>query len=243
MANLYKTLLRHTLFREDGSLVSLEKNYDAIGRLLRGRQVTGILDAGASTGRISMRYLRMFPKAHVYAFEPQPLYRQELTMLAQSNPRFHPFFTALSDVSGTLDLHVTKSPGTTSFFRPTAHMRSLYPEETIPSAVERVEVTTIDDWAAERGNPKIQLMKFDIQGAELKALHGAERTLRDAMRLVYIEISFNSLYEGGALFGEIDMCLRDSGFVLYNFFKPRSDAQGMLIQAEAIYLHEERLRA
>lgn len=242
MANWHKTLLRHTWFRGEGSLVSLEKNYDVIGRLLRGRQVTGILDAGASTGRISQRYLRMFPHAHVYAFEPQPLYRQGLTALAQSNPRFHPFFVALSDVSGTLDLHVTKSPGTTSFFRPTAHMRSLYPEETTPAAVERVEVTTIDDWAAERRHPKIQLMKFDIQGAELKALHGAERTLRDAMLLVYIEISFNALYEGGALFGEIDMCLRDSGFVLYNFCKPRSDAKGMLIQAEAVYVHGERLR-
>ena len=242
MTNLHKMLLRNTLFRKDGSLVSLEKNYGVIDGLMRGQQVTGILDAGASTGRISKRYLRMFPDAHVYAFEPQPLYRQVLTMGAQSNPRFHPFFVALSDVSGTIDLHITKSPGTTSFFRPTKHMRSLYPEETTIAAVERVEMITIDNWAETNGHPKIQLMKFDIQGAELKALHGAKRILRDITLLVYIEISFNSLYEGGALFGEIDMCLREAGYVLYNFYKPRSDTKGMLIQADAIYVHGERLR-
>lgn len=185
--------------------------------------------------------MRIFPKAHVYAFEPQPLYRECLESMAQSNIQFHPYFIALSDTVGTLDLHVTKSPGSTSLFKPTTHMRSLYPEETVADKVERVDVTTIDDWAAANGNPDIQLMKFDIQGAELKALLGATRTLRASTLLIYTEILFNSLYEGGALFSELDSCLRESGFMLYNFFKPRSDSKGMLIQANAIYVHEKRL--
>ena len=241
MPNLFKSLLRQTVFQRYGSLVSLDKNYDAIARLLRGRSVTGILDAGASTGRISSRYLRMFPEAHAYAFEPQPVYRQQLTSLARTNSRFHPFFVALSDAVGALDLHITHSPGSTSLFKPSARMRSLYPAETVAENVERVPVTTIDTWAEEQGNPEIQLMKFDIQGAELRALRGATRTLRTSTLLVYTEILFNSLYEGGALFSELDLCLRESNFVLYNFFKPRSDSGGMLIQANAIYVHEQRL--
>lgn len=241
MTNLYKLLLRHTVFRKYGSLVSLDKNYDAVARLLRCHAVKGILDAGASTGRISERYMRIFPDAHVYAFEPQPLYRETLESLAQSNTQFHPFFIALSDTVGTLDLHITKSPGSTSLFKPTTHMCSLYPEETVADKVERVEVSTIDDWAAANGNPEIQLMKFDIQGAELKALRGATRTLRASTLLVYTEISFNGLYEGGALFSELDLCLRESGFMLYNFFKPRSDSKGMLIQTNAIYVREKCL--
>jgi len=220
----------------------LDKNYTAIERLLRGRRITGILDAGASNGRISKRYMRMFPEAQVFAFEPQPLYRSSLQRIAQENPRFHPYFAALSDARGTMDLHITRSPGTTSLFRPESRMQALYPSETVPVTTEKVEVLTIDVWADDHGRPEIQLMKFDIQGAELKALKGGTRTLRGSTLLVYTEVFFNSLYQGGAVFGEIDHCLRDFGFVLYNIFKPRSDKNGMLIQADAIYIHAERLR-
>ena len=241
MPNLLKSLVRHTLFRKSGSLVCFDKNYAAIGRLLRGHRVTGILDAGASNGRLSRRFLQMFPEAHVFAFEPQSLYRQTLQRFAQEDPRFHPQFAALSDTAGTADLKVTCSPGTTSLFVPEQRMKTLYPKETVATAVEKVEVVTIDDWAIHNGDPPIQLMKFDIQGGELKATRGASRVLGTSTLLVYTEIFFNRLYEGGSIYSEIDLCLREYGFVLHDIFKPRSDRNDVLVQADAIFVHGERL--
>ncbi|MCZ6732848.1 MAG: FkbM family methyltransferase [Gammaproteobacteria bacterium] len=241
MANLLKSLVRHTLFRKSGSLVCFDKNYAAIGRLLRGHRVTGMLDAGASNGRLSRRFLRMFPEAQVFAFEPQPLYRQTLERFAQEDTRFHPQFVALSDTVGTADLKVTQSPGTTSLFLPEQRMKTLYPKETVATGVEKVEVVTVDDWATHNGDPAVQLMKFDIQGGELKAMQGASRVLQTSTLLVYTEIFFNPLYEGGAIYSQIDLCLRESGFLLHNIFKPKSDRNDVLVQADAIFVHAERL--
>jgi FkbM family methyltransferase len=242
MTNLLKVLVRHTLFRKGGNLVCFDKHYDAIGRLLSGHQVTGILDAGASNGRISKRFLKMFPEAQVFAFEPQPLYREILENFAKEAPRFHPQFAALSDKTGTVDLHLTHSPGTVSIFEPDPRMKALYPEETVAKGVQRVEAVSLDEWAMHHGDPHLQLLKFDIQGGELKALEGASRMLQTSTLLVYTEVFFNSLYLGGAIYSQIDLCLRRYGFVLYNFFKPKSDQNQMLTQADAIYVHATRLR-
>lgn len=240
MANILKLLAKNTVFKKDGNLVSLEKNYDAIGRLLGRHKVSSILDAGASHARISKRFMRMFPQAHVYAFEPQPLYKDRLIALANAEPRFHPYFSALSNQSGKMKLHITQSPGTTSLFTPDKRMKALYPEQTVVKETVEVDVVTIDEWASAENVSQIQFMKFDIQGGELNALRGASRILQSTL-LIYIEVFFNPLYEGGAIFGEIDMCLRENGFALYNLFKPRSDGNGMLIQADAIYVQSGKI--
>jgi len=65
--------------------------------------------------------------------------------------------------------------------------------------------------------------------------------LRTTTLAVYTEVFFNALYTGGALWSEIDLLLRESGFVLYTLLKPRADRQGTLIQANAVYAHAGRL--
>ncbi len=242
MANLFKLLLRHTLFAKSGSLVALEDPYTVIANLLRGHQVRGLLDAGASNGRISRRLLRLFPDAQAYAFEPNPLYEEMLKQYAREDPRFHPQFLALSDEEADIRLLVMKSPGTTSMFVPSKRLKAMYPKETDITSVETIKAVTIDSWVEHNDNPDIQLMKFDIQGAELRALRGATRVLQTSTLLVYTEVFLNPLYDGGAIFSEIDLCLRDSGFLFYTILKPRCDKSGLMIQGNAIFVHAERLR-
>lgn len=98
-----------------------------------------------------------------------------------------------------------------------------------------MEAVRLDDWSAAQGNPLIQLMKFDIQAAELSALRGAERLLAGPVLLIYTEVFFNAWYEQGALFSQIDQHLRGSGFALYNLFNIRSDDRGLLLWASAIF--------
>ncbi|UCE49370.1 MAG: FkbM family methyltransferase, partial [Phycisphaerales bacterium] len=91
------------------------------------------------------------------------------------------------------------------------------------------------------GDLSIELIKLDIQGAELKALRGAARMLEDSTLIVYTEICFNPLYEGGALYGEIDLLLRDYGFGLYDIYKPKCDSRGLIMWANAIFVNLKRL--
>jgi FkbM family methyltransferase len=210
-------------------------------RLLRGHKVTGIIDAGASNGRISRELLRRFPAARVYAFEPNPLYKDTLQQYARQESRFQPQFLALSDRNEVADLHVTASPGNTSLFIPGERLKKTYPQGTSVTSVEKVNVFTIDEWVKHHGDTPIHLMKFDIQGGELRALRGAAHVLQTSTLLIYTEILFNSLYDGGAIYSEIDLYLRECGFVLYDIFKPKYNPEGLLMWGNAVFLHAGRL--
>ena len=241
MSNRFSSFIKKKLLGKNKNLVSLDKPYEVIPRILKGCQVTGIIDAGASDGRISKRLLRKFPEAHVYAFEPNPYYAETLQQYAKKNPRFHPQFVALSDHKGIADLHVTASPGSTSLFAPGKQLKEVYPEGTSVRSLEKVEVVTIDEWAKLNGSPAIQLMKFDIQAGELRALRGAVSALQHSTLLVYTEILFNPLYDDGAIYSEIDLFLRQYGFVLYDMFKPKYGPNGLIMWGNAIFLKVHRL--
>ena len=120
-------------------------------------------------------------------------------------------------------------------------MRDSFHEAVTVEDRREVEITTIDDWVRSHGKPSLELLKFDIQGAELKALRGATRTLQESTLLIYTEVWFNPGYEAGALFSEIDSFLRSSGFVLYDLYKPKHDRRGTIIWGNAIFVHASRL--
>jgi len=107
--------------------------------------------------------------------------------------------------------------------------------------LEKVKVVTIDDWAKRNGDIAIQVMKFDIQGNELRALRGAARVLQYSTLLVYTEIWFNCPYEGGAVYTEIDMFFREHGFVLYDIYKPKYNKNRLIMWANAIFVNNQRL--
>ena len=241
MANKFGSFLKKRLFGKNRNLVSFDEPFEVMPRLLKGHKVTGIIDAGASNGRISKRLLRRFPEARTYAFEPNSLYAETLKQSAKDDPRFHPQFLALSDNEGEATLHVTESPGNTSLFAPGKRLEEITPEGASVKRDEKVELVTIDNWAKRNGDLAIELMKFDIQGGELKALRGAIHTLQSSTLIVYAEISFNPLYEGGALYSEIDLFLREYGFGLYDMYKPKYGPNGLVMWANAIFVNLQRL--
>jgi FkbM family methyltransferase len=241
MSNRLSSFIKKKLLGKNKNLVSLDDPYRVMAYFLKGTEVTGIIDAGASNGRISKRLLRKFPKAHVYGFEPNTLYAETLQQYAKEEARFHPQFMALSDHEGTADLHTTVSPGSTSLFTPGERLKKVDPHGVLLKSSEKVQVVTIDHWSERNGNPEIQLMKFDIQGGELRAFRGAARILQNSTFLIYTEILFNSLYKEGSIFCEIDLFLRKYGFVLHDIYKPKYDPKGLLLWGNAIYLHSERL--
>lgn len=242
MAKWLKRLVRRSLLRREQNLQALDDVYEVLGRLLDGREVTGILDAGASDGRVTRKLLRCFPQATAYCFEPNvPQYGEAWRAYAAEEPRARVAHLALADEAGELELHVAQGVGSTSLFRPRTRYLDMYPGQTAVERVEKVPVVRLDDWLDENGAPPIQLMKFDIQAAELKAMKGAEQTIRNQVLAIYTEIFFNPMYEGGAIYSEIDLFLRGCGFSLYNLYKPRADRGGMLEQGNAIFVKAETL--
>lgn len=241
MSNQFSSYIKKKMLGINQNIVSLNEPYEVMKRLLRDHEVTGIIDAGASNGRISKRLLRKFPAAQVYAFEPNPFYTETLKQYAKDEPRFHPQFLALSDHEGSATLNVTKSPGVTSLFAAGERLKEIEPDGASLESLEPVELVTIDQWTERNGDPTIQLMKFDIQAAELKALQGAARILQSSTLMVYTEIWFNSVYDGGAIYSDIDLFFREYGFALYDMFKPKYGPKGLIMWGNAIFLNVQKM--
>ena len=79
----------------------------------------------------------------------------------------------------------------------------------------------------------MDLVKLDVQGAELKALHGAQRVLKTATA-VYLEVSFVSIYKNCPLFGEIDSFMKSHGYdrrALYPSDQPHNWGDALYVKA------------
>lgn len=242
MSNRLSVFIKKKFFTKGRNLVSVEEPFSLMPKLLKGLKVNGIIDAGASNGRISRRFLRWFPDAKAYAFEPNPAYLNDLKKYANRDPRFCPQFLALSDRKGSFELNITSSRGNVSLLKPSQHLRDVDPQGSVVEKVEKVQVATIDDWVTENGNPSIEILKFDIQGNELKALKGASRTLSESVAMVYTEVCFNPMYEEGAVFSQIDLLLREYGFELYDFYGPKYGPNARLLWANAIFINNQPIK-
>ena len=60
------------------------------------------------------------------------------------------------------------------------------------------------------------LLKMDVQGAELDVVRGAPNVL-EGVTIVQTEVSFIELYKGQCLFADIDRALRNIGFQFHTF--------------------------
>jgi hypothetical protein len=65
-------------------------------------------------------------------------------------------------------------------------------------------------------NERIDVIKVDVQGAELVVFKGAKRALSQAT-FVYFEGSTVEYNEGGSCLYEVDAFLRSQGFFLYDY--------------------------
>ena len=236
------SFLKKRLFGGQRNLVSLDEPYDVMARLLKRSAVTG----HPRRRRQQRTHLRQasgrFPDATAYAFEPNPLYTQTLQELRPSRSAVSPAVRRRSRIgSGRDRLHIMESPGATSLLKPADRLKDVVPAGAAIKAVSEVDLVTLDEWAGRNGNPSIELMKFDIQGAELQALRGAARMLRESTLLVYTEIWFNAVYDGCALVRRDRRVPAPQGFALYDMYKPKYDPHGLLVWADAIFLNLERV--
>jgi FkbM family methyltransferase len=142
-----------------------------------------VIDAGANIGQYAMlASARVGPRGRIHCFEPHPgVYRvlkRNLERAGCANVVAQP--VALADVPGERDLFLRPldNVGSTSF-RPD--------DDGKPGRHVRVKVRTLDAYLESRRVPRVDLIKIDVEGAELLVLDGGIRTLgvnRDVVLVV-----------------------------------------------------------
>lgn len=85
-------------------------------------------------------------------------------------------------------------------------------ESCLVSQTKVVQTVRLDDLVEE----PVDLLKIDVQGAELDVLHGAEKLL-DEILVIHVEVQFFPLYRGVPLFDRVFSFMLDHAFELFDF--------------------------
>jgi hypothetical protein len=78
------------------------------------------------------------------------------------------------------------------------------------------------------------LLKLDLQGYELEALRGAERTLARVQH-VLLETAFEATYEDEPLFDDVHSFMSSAGFRFVCPVDVLRDRQGRITQMDALF--------
>jgi FkbM family methyltransferase len=203
----------------------------------RGSYPHVIFDVGANVGDTAERYRELFPEAEIYCFEPYPQVFAQLSARYGQSPNLHLFKLALSEQTGTASFYTFSNPVANSLLPKAPDITEVVDAQHIQDkGVIPVETITLDEFCQRQKIDHIDILKFDIQGAELKALRGAESSLRKRkIGLIYLEVQFASLYTGQAWFFDIAHYLIERGYELFDFYNFTYREDGKLKWGDALF--------
>jgi FkbM family methyltransferase len=191
--------------------------------LLSGSPVC--LHVGASDGRHSYVMTQVAPRARIYAFEPSAFTFEVLkTCMAWHGiaDRVTPIHAAVSDKPGEM-LLVTPKKTSGRLGRAYAFVAETVPNgparpdlEDVGSEIQPTPVITLDEYCSREGVSKVDFIRMDIEGAELKALEGAQGVIDRDKPHVLLEIHPDMLAArfGGSAEQVVDL-FRSRGYRMF----------------------------
>jgi FkbM family methyltransferase len=168
-----------------------------------------VLDVGAHFGSFSVMLLRKRPWVFCHAFEPNPQAIFALRRMMIRNrltDRLTVHETALMDVIGLGVLHTPKD-------RTRSGLATLgYPMRFSNGDAMPVDMTTLDSWAAEQKLGRIELIKIDVEGAELFTLQGAVGIIKKHHPYLILEYQTSNLNQFNVGKGAVQGLIESWGY-------------------------------
>jgi FkbM family methyltransferase len=194
----------------------------------RGLRVEAAIDGGASNGSWTRELKALYPTGKVLCVEPRPDMQADLAQLARELPGIHIAPTLVGEREGVVEFH---EHGNQSSMLPNSAGKAF-------GALVQRPMTTLDKLVQTTGVGLPDLIKLDLQGAELQALAGATQCLGHASA-VLLEVSFMPLQKGQPLVGDVVAFLARFGFRCYDITAlAHRPLDGALAQGDFIFVHE-----
>jgi FkbM family methyltransferase len=176
-----------------------------------------ILDVGANVGQSVKRFKAIFPSSVIHSFEPG---REAFGLLQQNVANDEKVFVwqcALGSSVGEQLFQENIESDMSSFLELSKAGWGEVKKQ------EKVALTTIDQFLADRSIAAVDILKSDTQGYELEVFKGAEDALRqNRIGLIYFEFIFSEMYRNLPPFDQVYRYLVDRNFLLvaiYNFHR------------------------
>lgn len=206
----------------------------------RGMSPKIILDIGAFDGRTAVIYNKYFPHAKIYAFEPFPESFERLRELQTTKPNIKPIMMAVDEICGKKRLFVNDSTQTNSFY-PSSSIGNSEISSLRSKKILEVDTTSLDSFVKEQKAESVDILKIDVQGAEMPILYGSKNLLQDGLiAMIYAEVLFAPLYEVLYPPPLIFSYLYEKNYMVYGFYDMSySKINGNLLQADVLFVHRD----
>ena len=171
-----KAFLRLSAPNQRGIILGLD-----IRNSLNGQPAL-IFDVGAHRGESLDEFTKWFPQARVHCFEPSSDAFAALRRRAARNPRVTCVNVALGDAAGEATLYIRLGTDNNSLSDYSGQHKL---EEVL--STEIVAVDTLDSYASAHGIRRIDLLKIDTEGLDLKVLSGG-RAMFDSQSIGIVQV-------------------------------------------------------
>lgn len=190
----------------------------------RGFEPTMIADIGANIGQWFMIANSVFPNATIFSVEANPT---SFEYLKKVNPNSECIL--LGDrVGEEVDFFVNsnddKCTGASIYLENTHHYNN-------PN-VKKLQMTTLDSLGK-----VFDLIKIDVQGAELDVLRGGLNTLQKST-FVVMELAVMRYNQGAPLINEVIEYMNRNGFMFFDIYELHY-MHGALFQVDVCFINKE----
>lgn len=192
-----------------------------------------IIDIGANRGQFSLVARHCFKDAQIFAFEPLPQPFKVLQNIFVHDHMITLYQMAIGSVSIPQQMHISQKDDSSSLLPITELQNKVFPG-TKEKAIINVDVKPLDSILKKNGVRHPALLKIDVQGYELEVLKGCKNIL-SLLAYVYVECSYQELYQGQPLANEIISFLNQQGFDLKGVYNTNYDALGRAIQSDMFF--------
>lgn len=206
-----------------------------LSRLLKHSPMV-VVDGGASGAGEYTRWESLFPNVRLYAFEPD---EAEVSRMAQASKHNAPYIVYSTDCLGrdekSRPLYISKERFNASFlpldeehyYRKRAYVDGKPVRQTELFAVDKisqVESISLDTFFRNNGGISPDYIKLDVEGVELEVIQASPRSIETAVA-VSIDVIFHADWVGAPTFADVDVYMRQLGFVLYDLRSLKKNEQ------------------
>jgi FkbM family methyltransferase len=210
--------------------------YD-ICRYANTREFRVLFDVGANVGQTAGAMRRYFPRAEIHAFEPIDETHRMLSRNARRWPNVRPHRLAMGRASETREV-VLQNDSLFNSLRLSAPL-----DAGAERRLERIEVSTVDEFCERHGIDTVDVLKIDAQGYDLEVLLGAGRMLSaKRVAFVFVEVGFQPNDIINSPFAPLNEHLTARGFRLSGFYEQWGCiGDPSLAFCNALYFHPDAL--
>lgn len=187
------------------------------------------IDVGASNGLWTLPFLETFPETRMLMVDPLEEHKPKLEEITQKYPKVSYRQALLGD-----------SDQTVSFYE-LGYKSSLFGNAKGDGfgQVHQQQMTTLDKIIEELSFPAPELVKLDVEGAELRVLKGALKALKSA-EIVEMEVNMLPFKKDLPLLDDMVAFMAANGFRVFDCFgifgRP---LDGMPVQGECLFIRKD----